>query len=270
MRWLCLTVDLDRDVNDAVKGSPAAVSLDRGDGNAPRFESCARGTEVLLDLLDDLGIRATFFCEATALRRSGVGSIISKHDLGFHGVDHEDFNGTRTGVRLGHGEKRAIVEKGICMIRDDTGYSPKGFRAPYMDPDEEMLDFLREYGMMYDSSYYTYVSGTTDVYRLENGLPELPAVKGRDASDKPITSYLWPMHEGKRTPGDFIDLGSTVQDGTFVLATHTWHMAETRDGGRMDEETIQRNADRVREVIAGLLDSGFRAVTASEATSGLR
>lgn len=268
MRRLCFTVDLDRDVNDAVPGSSAAVSLDRGDGNAPRFSSCAEGTEVLLDLLDELGVRATFFCEATALRRSGAGRSISGHEIGFHGLDHEDFTGARTGVHMDQGAMREVVERGICMIRDDAGVSPRGFRSPYTDPDEDMLDILPEYGFAYDSSRYTYVSSDTDAYRLGNGLAEVPAVKGRDAGGKTVTSYLWPMHEGLRRPEDFVRLGEEVEDGTFVLATHTWHMVESRSGGRMSPERAGSNLADVREVLTGLLDAGFRPMTVSEALEG--
>ena len=44
---------------------------------------------------------------------------------------------------------------------------------------------------------------------------------------------------------------------TLVLATHTWHMVETRDGGVMGPGWVRENAERVRDVISGILDLGF-------------
>ena len=268
MRQLCFTIDLDRDVNEATLGSPAAVSMDRGSGTAPRFTSSEKGTLVLLDLLDDLGIKATFFAEARTLRETGVGKQISGHEVAMHGYDHEDLTGARSKVYLSHGELRAIVERSIQVIRDEVGRSPVGFRSPYMDPNEELLDFLYEYGISYDSSRYTYVSDTVKPYPSGSlMLTELPALKGTDANGKSITSYLWPMHEGKRSADDFVTLGESVKDGACIIATHTWHMVESRSGGLMSQEEISANYDATRKVLASLIDSGFEAVEARKAAS---
>ena len=56
MRRLCFTVDLDRDVNDAVIGRSAAISMDRGQGTEPRFSSSEKGAGIIMDLMDDLGM----------------------------------------------------------------------------------------------------------------------------------------------------------------------------------------------------------------------
>ena len=269
MRRLCFTVDLDRDVNDAVIGKAAAISMDRGQGTEPRFSSSEKGAGIIMDLMDDLGMRCTFFAEARTLRKTGVGKIISKHEVGLHGLDHEDFTGARTKVMLGHGDMREITERAMVMIRDDVGRSPRGFRSPYMDPNEEMLDFLHEYGIVYDSSRYEYVSRNTDVRRSEAyGLMEVPVPKAEDASGKTITSYLWPMHEGKRGYRDFVDLGNRIYEGTYVVCTHSWHMAETRGGGVMGPQEIRENYDRVRSVLSDLIDCGYVPQTCEEAVRG--
>lgn len=268
MRRLCFTVDLDRDVNDARIGSAAAISLDRGSGNAPRFASSEKGAGLIMDLMDDLGIRCTFFAEARTLRETGVGRTISKHEVGLHGLDHEDFTGNRTKVVLGYGEMREITERAMAIIRDDVGRSPRGFRSPYMDPNEEMLDFLHEYGIIYDSSRYEYVGRNTDVRPSEAyGLMEVPVAKAEDPNGKTITSYLWPMHEGKRGYRDFVDLGNRIYEGTYVVCTHSWHMAETREGGPMDAEQIRRNYDSVRSVLSDLIDCGYVPQTCEEAVA---
>ena len=266
MRRLCFTVDLDRDVNDAVIGRSAAISMDRGQGTEPRFSSSEKGAGIIMDLMDDLGMKCTFFAEARTLLKTGVGKTISKHEVGFHGLDHEDFTGNRTKRPLDYGQMREITERGMAIIRDEVGRSPRGFRSPYMDPNEEMLEFLHEYGIIYDSSRYEYVSRNTDVRPSEAyGLAEVPVPKAEDSGGKTITSYLWPMHEGKRGYRDFVDLGNRIYEGTYVVCTHSWHMAETRGKGPMSEQEIRENYDRVRSVLSDLIDCGYVPQTCEEA-----
>lgn len=270
MRQLCFTVDLDRDVNDATVGSPVAISIDRGSGDAPRFSSSERGTLVLLDLLDDLGIRATFFAEGRTLRETGVGKALSGHEVAVHGYDHEDLTGTRSKVHLSHDVLRSIVERSVQTIRDEVGTSPVGFRSPYMDPNGELLGFLHEYGITYDSSMYANVSDVVKPYQLEGtGLIELPALRGTSANGRAITSYLWPMHEGKRSADDFVALAESMREGVCIIATHTWHMVESRSRGLMTQTEVSANYDATRRVLASLIDSGFDAVEGRKAVSVL-
>lgn len=264
MRRLCFTIDLDRDVNDALPGSLAAISLDRGEGNSPRFSSTAKGTELLVDLLDELGVKATFFAESRALQMSHVSGLLSGYEVGLHGLDHEDFTGAKTGVELDEGAMREIIERAISLMRDCIGRQPKGFRAPYMNMDDTLLSFLPEYGIRYDSSYYTYVNGHVNPYRLNNGMIEVPVPKGTDINGKTITSYLWPMHEGARSPDDFIDFARTMDDGVFVLSTHTWHIVESRNNGPMDDEQIRVNIANVRRILETLQDDGFEICSISD------
>lgn len=271
MRKLCFTVDLDRDVNEAIVGKSQAISIDRGQGTEPRFSSSAKGMEILLDLMDDVGMKCTIFAEARTLMKTGVGKSISGHEVGLHGLDHEDFTGARSKVVLGYGEMREITERAMSMIRDCVGRYPRGFRSPYMDPNESMLDFLHEYGIEYDSSRYEYVNRNTDIKKSESyGLLEVPVPKSQDANGKQITSYLWPMHEGKRGPKDFVDLGNVIYEGTYVVCTHSWHMVESRERGLMSDDEIKKNYDGVREVITRLIDCGYTPMTVQDAVSEAR
>lgn len=259
MKTLCITIDVDRDVNDVRPGQVASVSLDRGNGNAPRFSSSKKGTELLLDLFDDIGVEATYFVEARTL--SNIGTMLTGKSIGLHGLDHEDFTGDKSGIHMDEGDKRDIIERAISLIRDYTGSQPKGFRFPYMAADEDTLSFLPEYGMRYDSSYYSYLNPVMMPYRLGNGIVEFPVPKGNDTDGKSITSYLWPMHEGTRGPKDYTDMLDKVDDGVFVLATHSWHVCESRKNGLLDKDEVVSNLDNVRTIIQYALDSGFRVKT---------
>lgn len=261
MRTLCFTVDLDRDVNEARPGCIEAGSKDRGYGKEPRFESAGKGAEKIVDMLDDLGMKATFFAEARTLHRSGAFSCLSGQEIALHGLDHEDFTGERTGVYLDEGEMREIIERAISLIRDCVGRQPKGFRAPYMAMDDDLLYLLPEYGIRYDSSQYAYADRVMRPYRLENGIIEVPVPKGNDPSGASMTSYLWPMHECARSADEFIRLAENTEEGVFVLATHSWHVVESRDRGIMDEAESERNIADIRRILETLQDDGFSVQT---------
>lgn len=264
MRTLCFTADLDRDVNIPIKGRREAGSFDRGNGTQPRFASTGRGTELLAEMLDSLGIKATFFAEARALHSSGAFQYLNGYEVAMHGLDHEDFTGSKTGVQLDYGELREITERSISLIRDCVGRSPKGFRSPYMLANEDMLSFLPEYGIRYDSSYYVYADKEVRPYRLEGGLTEIPVAKGNDPSGKQITSYLWPMHEGQRPKEDFVELAKGLDDGVFVLSTHSWHVCETHSSGLLDDDAVKENISSIRWILETLMDDGFTPMAMSD------
>ena len=263
-RTLCFTIDLDRDVNEPVTGSVCAASKDFGSGNSPRFSSCAEGTRRIVELLDELGIKATFFAEARALQRSRAFEFLKGQEVALHGLDHEDFSGEKTGIHMDEGDMRDIIERAISLIRDCVGYQPKGFRTPYMNVNDALMSFLPEYGIRYDSSYYSYAGPEIRPYRLENGMVEIPVPKGADKGGRPITGYLWPMHEGERGPEDFIDLATRTEEGIFVLATHSWHICETYSGGVLDDKGIEDNVDKIRRILETLMDDGYTVSTMSE------
>ena len=86
-------------------------------------------------------------------------------------------------------------------------------------------------------------------------MTEYPVPKMKDAAGRTIAAYLWPMHEGKRVPSDYVSMAEGLSH--LVLATHTWHMVETRERGVMDDAWVSENSDRVRQVLEGILDLGF-------------
>ncbi len=259
MRALCLTVDLDRDVNLQIPGRSSAGSIDRGQGNGPRFSSAEEGLSLLIDLLDEMGIKATFFAEAATLRSIGNPNLLSGHEVGIHGCEHEDLTSQDE-----HGI-RTILTGSSDAVKDILGNSPKCFRAPYMKVNDEIVKMLPEIGIEIDSSYYTEMSDSLMPYRIGEGLWEMPVPEGRDTANKKISAYLWPMHEGKRGPKDYVGMAKMMKEGAFVLATHTWHIVESRDKGMMSKEETANNIENVRDVLAGIMDMGFDACTLSDA-----
>lgn len=251
---LVLTVDLDRDVNLPLEGSIAAGSIDRGDGTSPRFTSAERGLRILLDILDDIGMRATFFVEGRTAETIDCSSL-SGHCIGFHGYDHEDLLGRSTGVGLSDDDLVCVLRRGFDAVSDNAS-RPVCFRAPYMSCDDRILSTLVRMGVGHDSS--TYSDPGTQPYEIVQGMVEHPVFECKDPSGKRMAAYLWPMHEGKRSPDDYIWMASESEGGDFILATHTWHMVERRSSGPMGEDDVRDNAEDVRRLLEGMIDLGLR------------
>ena len=251
-RRLIFTVDLDRDANLPLEGSIAAGSMDRGSGTGPRFSSAERGLGLLLEILDSLGVPGTFFVEGRTAETIDC-SAVSGHMVGFHGYDHEDLTGASTGVIPDDDALESILRKGFDAVSDNVA-RPVCFRAPYMSKDDRVLAAASGLGIRHDSSEYT--TGDPTPYPIACGMTEHPVPKGNDASGKTIAAYLWPMHEGKRTPEDYIGLAEQY-GGDFILATHTWHMVERREAGIMDDSAIRKNSENVSAVLEGIMDLGF-------------
>ncbi|MBO4347950.1 MAG: polysaccharide deacetylase family protein [Candidatus Methanomethylophilaceae archaeon] len=256
-------MDLDRDANLAVQGSAAAGSMDRGNGTAPRFSSAERGLSILLDILDELGMKATFFVEGRTAETIDC-SCLSGHCIGLHGYDHEDLTGESTGVPMPPSAVSEALEKGFCAVSDAVS-RPVCFRAPYMACDDAVLRAVSGLGILHDSSFYS--DGPKGPYATSYGITEHPVPRGRDAAGKTIAAYLWPMHEGRRPPEDYIRFAGTAE-GDFVLADHTWHMVESR-GGIMDAGTASENAARTASVLRGILDLGFEPAILLRRLGGL-
>jgi Predicted xylanase/chitin deacetylase len=242
----CFTVDLDRDVNFLDSGNKAG-SLNRGQGTAPRFGSSEKGAKIIQEILDETGIKATFFAEARTLSGTNAFESICDNEIAVHGVDHEDI------TLMTENELETMLLEANDIVKGITGKRPKGFRAPFMKYDERSFPILKEIGIKYDSS--SYGNSITEI----GGIKEIPVSQGTDAKGRKMAAYLWPMHEGTRSPDDYTELAS--KNDIFVFATHTWHMVESRDRGLMDADGIRKNKEDLAHIIYSLLDSGFKFST---------
>jgi peptidoglycan/xylan/chitin deacetylase (PgdA/CDA1 family) len=127
-----------------------------------------RQTPYLLDLLDELGARATFFLlgMSVANHRDLVQEIVRRgHDAACHGYLHARvYDQTRP-------EFRADVERASELIAETTGCRPVAYRAPAFSINRRTpwaYDVLAELGFGYDSSQY-------DSRRVPDRLGDIPA-----------------------------------------------------------------------------------------------
>jgi peptidoglycan/xylan/chitin deacetylase (PgdA/CDA1 family) len=113
-----------------------------------------RQTSYLLDLLDELGARATFFLlgMSVATHRELVAEIVRRgHEPACHGYAHARVYDQRPE------ELRADLERAVETIADATGQRPLAYRAPAFSINRRTpwaYDVLAECGFRYDSSQY--------------------------------------------------------------------------------------------------------------------
>jgi polysaccharide deacetylase family protein (PEP-CTERM system associated) len=157
------------------------------DRRGPALE---RQTEAVLGLLDELGVKATFFVLGMTAERYPdlVREAASRgHELASHGYAHERV------YEQSPETFRADLTRGLDALEAAAGMRAVGYRAPAFSITRDTpwaYDVLAELGFEYDSSQYdspriprriTPVPRTPYRLRLESGaeLWELPVAAGR-------------------------------------------------------------------------------------------
>lgn len=109
---------------------------------------------IVLDLLADLGVSATFFVAGVAAERhpGALREVVARgHEVACHGYEH------RRAYRQTPGEFRRDVVRCLEAVATICGVTPIGYRAPWFSITRDSLwahDILWELGFRYDSSLY--------------------------------------------------------------------------------------------------------------------
>ena len=128
-----------------------------------RHFSVTRALPRILDLLEETGLRATFFVEGlnaelypeTLSRIAAAG-----HEVAYHGWCHEQWAG------LDPGEEADLLSRGVRAL-SEVGLRPVGFRPPGGELTAASLRLLREHG-------FTYCSPAGDAVGVREWLAILP------------------------------------------------------------------------------------------------
>ena len=181
------------------------------------------GLPRILDLLDDRGIRATFFVPGyTAERHQDAVEDMARrgHEVAHHGYLHE-----RPDL-LEEEREREVLGKGIEILQRITGKRPRGYRAPSWEMSERTPRLLKENDFKYDSS----LMGDDEPYHIQAGaherLLEIPVHWTND--DWTHFGYCSspPLGNGISSPSKVFDIWSEEFQGyyhfsgCFVLTLH--------------------------------------------------
>ncbi len=107
------------------------------------------GLERLLDLFEKHDIEATFFVTGKIIEKyeKKIKLICDKnHEIANYGYENENF------ALLNKEEQEYSLEKTNKIIKELTGYKPRGFRAPDGEITEDTYDILEKMNFLYDSS----------------------------------------------------------------------------------------------------------------------
>ena len=121
----------------------------------------------LLDLLDELGLKATFFVAGVTAERhpAALVDVVERgHEVGCHGYEH-----TRVFAQTPDEFKRDVV-RCVETIERICGITPLGYRAPWCSITRAApwaLDVLQELDFRYDSSIF-------DSPRVRNRIQPIP------------------------------------------------------------------------------------------------
>lgn len=145
-----------------------------------------RHVALTLDLLDELGVQATFFVAGVTAARhpEALRDVAARgHELGCHGHDHRHLH------RLTPDEFRDDVRRCLDVIAATCGVEPLGYRAPWFSIDRRTpwaFEILGELGFRYDSSLFDSPRlrhrirpVPTHPFRVEGGLWEFPIAVAR-------------------------------------------------------------------------------------------
>ncbi len=158
------------------------IKVQDWDGFVPGVES---NTSIILDLLKQSNIKATFFCLGwIAERNKPLIRRISEcgHEIASHGYSHQVICSQTPQVF------RDDVSKSKKIIEDITGGPVFGYRAPTYSITEKTLwalDILEELGFAYDSSIFP-------VHHDNYGIPSAKRfpyrIEGKNLAEFPIST----------------------------------------------------------------------------------
>ena len=132
------------------------ISLDKKAVDMPKTLSLGQygmthGLPRILELLDEFGIRATFFVPGKTAETypEAIREIAGQgHETACHGYEYENFS------LFSYDEQERRIQKAVNAIEAACGKKPEGFRAPIGDLMLETLNIARKKGMKYSSDLF--------------------------------------------------------------------------------------------------------------------
>lgn len=156
------TFDVDTEALWVLRGNDDPIAHSMG-----QFEPKV-GTPLLLGLLGEFGIKATFFVPGWVAEKYPAmieSMLLGGHAIGHHGYLHENPRSFETAE-----DEEVAMVKGIEAIERVTGTRPRGFRSPFWEFSRNTIELLERHGFEY----------TSDL--MDTLLPDYHIIGGRASS----------------------------------------------------------------------------------------
>jgi len=218
------------------------------------------GVPRILELLDDVGVKATFFVPGLTAERypQTVERIAAAgHEIGHHSYSH------RSPVDLGEAGEREDFERALAAL-DGVGVRPQGHRSALWEASWDTPALVAEYGLEYDSTLMD--DDKPYLLTTERGtIAELPPHWSLDDWEQYAYLPRPPIGVNIESPAKVLDLWTNELDAMrrhgclFMLTNHPFL---TGRPGRV--ETLRR-------LVEHALDRGdVEFVTAAEVAARVR
>jgi polysaccharide deacetylase family protein (PEP-CTERM system associated) len=167
------------------------------DLDAPITERVVRNVESVLGVLDDAGVKGSFFVQG--LVAEAFPGLISRlvdegHEVQSHGYSHRPLHS------LNRAELRDELERAKYSVEDAAGTAVTAFRAPdfsILEPNLWALEVLAEVGFSVDSSIFPGWSPRYGIRGWELAPRRLSLPNGTEILEVPVA--VWPV-AGVRVP----------------------------------------------------------------------
>ena len=164
-------------------GPSGSIDVNTGEVMQVALEGLNDNLPKMLDLLDEYGVKVTFFTAAAMADEwpDKIKDIVSRgHEIACMGYYHENL-----GI-LEPDEQRDILARAKSRLEEVSGVPVRGFRMPAGEMSEETLRIVKELGFVYSSS----LSDNDIPYiRRSCGLVEIPI--HWELYDLPYFAYNW-------------------------------------------------------------------------------
>jgi peptidoglycan-N-acetylglucosamine deacetylase len=190
-----------------------------------RYDFLTAPTNIVLNMLGELKVKATFFIVADVVDRyPGLVKKIAEHghEIGCHGLNHAcALDPTSKQPLISQGEFEEQTRKAKIILENASGQEIIGYRAPNAFVAGWMLDSLEKIGFKYDSSV-----AVNSIYlkmpyhpRFVTTKPYYPERGGLDkGEDIRILEIPWPYWKvfGRKLP---------TAGGPFLRFFGAWYIA---------------------------------------------
>ncbi|MGQ9680301.1 MAG: polysaccharide deacetylase family protein [Candidatus Bathyarchaeia archaeon] len=163
----------------------------------------------ILDLLERLGIKATFFTPGWTIDNypDSVEEIRSRgHEIGGHGYAHERM------TEISYEAEESVFER-MMISMEHIGVKPEGYRAPYWLVSDRTIMHLKRLGFKYSSNF------------MDDDMPYMLKYRGEETGlvELPVEWILddWPQFDTeRRSPAEVYEIWKPEFEGLYELGRY--------------------------------------------------